>query len=46
MSGVVIEELWIYPIKSCAGISVQKAELGESGFKWDREWSQITTFVG
>ena len=38
MSDVVIEELWIYPIKACAGISVQKAEMRESGLKWDREW--------
>ena len=35
---VTIEELHLHPIKSCAGISVPEAELGESGFKWDRVW--------
>ncbi|QNP47772.1 MOSC domain-containing protein [Diaphorobacter aerolatus] len=30
--------LFIYPIKSCAGIAVQEARLVESGLQWDRAW--------
>ncbi len=32
-----VKELYIYPIKSCRGISVQKAEVTPKGFLWDRE---------
>ncbi len=36
--------LWIYPIKSCAGVAVEKAELNErGGLKDDREWVVINT---
>ncbi len=31
--------LWIYPVKSCAGVSVESAELdANGGLKGDREW--------
>jgi uncharacterized protein YcbX len=30
--------LFIYPIKSCGAISLQQANCGPSGFRWDREW--------
>jgi uncharacterized protein len=34
--------LWIYPIKSCAGVAVEKVELDEQGgFMGDREWAVI-----
>ena len=34
--------LWIYPIKSCAGVAVENVELNEQGgFKGDREWAVI-----
>ena len=34
--------LWIYPIKSCAGVAAENAELNEQGgFKGDREWAVI-----
>jgi uncharacterized protein YcbX len=32
-----VKELYIYPIKSCRGISVKKAEVTPKGFLWDRE---------
>eukprot|EP00912_Choanoflagellata_sp_UC4_P001639 UC4_evm5s1044 len=35
---VPIRELWIYPVKSCRGISVQTADLTPTGFKFDRTW--------
>jgi len=33
--------LFIYPIKSCAGIEVQKAMLLETGLEWDRAWMVV-----
>ena len=34
-----LEGLWIYPIKSCAGVTVSGAELdAQGGLKGDREW--------
>jgi uncharacterized protein len=34
--------LWIYPVKSCAGVPVENADLNErGGFKGDREWAVI-----
>ncbi len=36
-----IEQLWIYPIKSCAGIRVEQAELQAAGLEWDRAWMVI-----
>jgi uncharacterized protein YcbX len=34
--------LWIYPIKSCAGVAVESAELNEQGgLMGDREWAVI-----
>lgn len=31
-----IDSLYIYPIKSCAGIAVQEARLTSTGLQWDR----------
>jgi uncharacterized protein len=36
-----IARLFIYPIKSCAGIEVQKAMLLETGLEWDRAWMVV-----
>ncbi|MDR2335749.1 MAG: MOSC N-terminal beta barrel domain-containing protein [Burkholderiaceae bacterium] len=33
-----LRHLFIYPIKSCAGIAVEEARLVESGLQWDRAW--------
>ncbi|MGE4594377.1 MAG: MOSC domain-containing protein, partial [Gammaproteobacteria bacterium] len=33
-----ISHLYIYPVKSLSGISLQRAEIGLNGFKHDREW--------
>jgi uncharacterized protein YcbX len=35
---VTIEQLWIYPVKSLAGIQLSSTELGVAGLKGDREW--------
>lgn len=36
-----IAELWVYPVKSCAGIRVPRATLTESGLEWDRTWMVV-----
>ncbi|MFA7557969.1 MAG: MOSC domain-containing protein, partial [Hydrogenophaga sp.] len=36
-----IAQLWIYPVKSCAGMSVTEAELTPTGLAWDRAWMVV-----
>ena len=36
-----IARLFIYPIKSCAGIEVQEVVLLETGLEWDRTWMVV-----
>ena len=36
-----IEQLWIYPVKSCAGIRLAQAELQQAGLQWDRAWMVV-----
>ena len=36
-----IAQLWVYPIKSCAGIAVQQARLLRHGLQWDRHWMVV-----
>lgn len=38
-----ISELWIYPVKSMRGTSVQEAALTPRGLEYDREWMVIDT---
>jgi uncharacterized protein YcbX len=38
MATVTIEQLWIYPVKSLAGISLTSATLKTAGLARDREW--------
>lgn len=38
---LTIEQLWIYPIKSCAGIRLSSVELLETGLDWDRSWMVV-----
>ncbi|MCQ9615589.1 MOSC N-terminal beta barrel domain-containing protein [Paenalcaligenes niemegkensis] len=35
---VEITDLYVYPIKSCAGLSLQSSPISSRGLKWDREW--------
>lgn len=37
----VISRLFVYPIKSCAGIDVQEAILTETGLEFDRAWMVV-----
>lgn len=41
MSLGVVSELWIYPIKSCGGISLRKMKILEDGPQWDRRWMLV-----
>lgn len=36
-----IAELWVYPIKSCAGVRVPRATLLDTGLEWDRSWMVV-----
>ena len=36
-----IERLFVYPVKSCAGIEVQQALLTEAGLDLDRAWMVV-----
>lgn len=38
MAHVQIDEIWIYPVKSCRGLSLRTAMIGERGLLGDREW--------
>lgn len=37
----VISALWVYPIKSCAGVQVSEAILTETGLEFDRAWMVV-----
>lgn len=37
----VVKELYIYPIKSLAGIGIQSGKVEEMGFEYDRRWMLI-----
>lgn len=36
-----IAQLWIYPVKSCAGVAMTEAELTPTGLVWDRAWMVV-----
>ncbi len=36
-----IASLWVYPVKSCAGVQVQEALLIETGLEFDRAWMVV-----
>ncbi len=36
-----VSELYIYPVKSCAGIKVDSAKITDRGFEHDREWMVV-----
>ncbi|MFY0593497.1 MOSC domain-containing protein [Roseivirga sp.] len=38
MSTLKISDLWIYPIKSLAGIQLKKAQVEKRGLQYDRRW--------
>ncbi|HLG19051.1 MAG TPA: MOSC N-terminal beta barrel domain-containing protein [Bdellovibrionota bacterium] len=40
-SSVTVKELWIYPIKSCRGISITATKVERRGFEFDRRWMVV-----
>jgi uncharacterized protein YcbX len=38
---VVLSGLYVYPLKSCAGIPLESAELGATGLRHDRRWMLV-----
>lgn len=38
-----IEQLWVYPIKSCGGVALTEAELTDTGLAFDRAWMVVDT---
>ena len=38
MSMLRVTEIWIYPVKSCRGIALDRADLSARGLRWDRRW--------
>ncbi|CAH9082159.1 unnamed protein product [Cuscuta epithymum] len=38
-----VTSIFIYPIKSCRGISVSQAPISPTGFRWDRQWMVVNS---
>jgi uncharacterized protein len=38
---LTLDQLWVYPVKSCAGIRVAEATLLDTGLEWDRAWMVV-----
>jgi uncharacterized protein len=46
VSSLNISSLYVYPIKSCAGIELDTATLGRRGISYDREWMVVDSDGG
>lgn len=40
-TSAVLSEIWVYPVKSCAGVSLRQSTLTETGLEWDRSWMVV-----
>mgnify|MGYP003335890153 FL=1 len=40
-TSAILSEIWVHPVKSCAGISVRESILTETGLEWDRTWMVV-----
>lgn len=38
---LTLEQLWVYPVKSCAGVRLGRATLCDTGLAWDRQWMVV-----
>ena len=38
----VVKDLFVYPIKSCAGIRLEQSTFNRLGFRYDRQWMIVT----
>jgi uncharacterized protein len=43
MTNLVLSDIYIYPVKSLAGIRVSSWPVTETGFKYDRKWMLVDT---
>ncbi len=43
MSDITVSQLWIYPVKSLKGISLDKVQLEKRGLQYDRRWMLVDT---
>ncbi|KAJ1393124.1 Pyruvate kinase-like, insert domain superfamily [Sesbania bispinosa] len=43
LSPAKVSGLFIYPVKSCRGISLSRAPLTPAGLRWDREWMVVNS---
>lgn len=41
MTDIAVSQLWIYPIKSMKGISLDSVQLEKRGFQYDRRWMLV-----
>ncbi len=41
MAHIVVQGLYVYPIKSCAGIALERAQLTSTGLAQDRRWMLV-----
>ncbi|EPS57338.1 hypothetical protein M569_17480, partial [Genlisea aurea] len=39
----VVRSIFVYPIKSCRGISLPEAPITDTGFRWDRKWLVVNS---
>ena len=37
----IVQELHVYPVKSCRGIARRSVRLLPTGFEWDRQWMVV-----
>jgi len=40
-SALRLSEIWVYPVKSCGGIALDRAAIGPRGIRWDRHWMVV-----
>lgn len=41
-----IDELWVYPVKSCAGVQLDRAQITPAGLRDDRRWLVVDAETG
>src|SRR5215218_11416607 len=41
VENITLSGLYVYPIKSCAGVSLQGADLSATGLRHDRRWMLV-----
>ncbi|KAI3666857.1 hypothetical protein L6452_41895 [Arctium lappa] len=43
VAAATVKSIFLYPIKSCRGISVSEAPISSTGFRWDRQWMVVNS---